>query len=70
MLVKIEARILIFPKARIFIFQARPCLQARFLRLCPTLYKQIRVTLKKTRVLFSEALYIETVDLENFATTR
>ena len=30
MLVKIEARIPIF-QARIFIFQARPCLQARFL---------------------------------------
>ena len=29
MLVKIEARILIF-QARIFIFQERPCLQARF----------------------------------------
>jgi len=30
MLVKIEARILIF-QAHIFIFQARPCLQVRFL---------------------------------------
>ena len=30
MLVKIKARILFF-QARIFIFQARPCLQARFL---------------------------------------
>ena len=35
MLVKTEARILIF-QARIFIFQERPCLQARFKALNPT----------------------------------
>jgi len=69
MLLKIEARILIFPGTD-FHFPSTSMPPGTFLRLCPTLYKQIRVTLKKTRVLFSEALYIETVDLENFATTR